>query len=194
MPRWQPGARDRLAAAAFELFLERGFEQTTVTDIAARAGVDKRTFYRIFGDKREVLFSGGTDLKELVARATAEEPGAAADPFGAVIAAYGVAAREIFAGRLEFVRARQLIIAGSPELVERELLKMGSVAAALAEALTAHGVSEAAAWLAAESGTTVFRVAFTRWIADSDEQPFEELITKTARDLRSVTAPGVPAV
>ncbi|MCW2497931.1 MAG: regulatory protein TetR, partial [Jatrophihabitans sp.] len=58
MGRWEPGAAGRLGAAAMELYVERGFEQTTVADIAERAGVTARTFFRHYADKREVLFSG----------------------------------------------------------------------------------------------------------------------------------------
>src|SRR5215471_5784528 len=55
MGRWEPNARGRLEQAALELFLERGFEQATVTEIARRAGLTQRTFFRYFADKREVL-------------------------------------------------------------------------------------------------------------------------------------------
>jgi len=55
MARWEPNATDRLCVAALKLFEERGFEQTTVAEIAARAGLTERTFFRHFTDKREVL-------------------------------------------------------------------------------------------------------------------------------------------
>ncbi|MFX8075170.1 TetR family transcriptional regulator, partial [Acinetobacter baumannii] len=58
MGRWEPGARERLARAALDLYVERGFDETSVGDIAARAGVTERTFFRHFADKREVLFQG----------------------------------------------------------------------------------------------------------------------------------------
>jgi AcrR family transcriptional regulator len=186
MVRWEPGARDRLAAAAFELFAERGFEQTTVTDIAARAGLDKRTFYRLFGDKREALFSGGKLLEEVMVAVIADVD--FTSPLTAVIAALDAAAREIFADRLEFARARQQVIAGSTELMERESLKMASLADALATALRDRGVGETAARLAAESGVTVFRLAFARWIAPGNETPLADLIAVFAAELRAVAA------
>jgi AcrR family transcriptional regulator len=49
-------AKDRLIDAAFDLFTERGFEQTTVDDIAARAGVGRTTFFRSFRSKEQVIF------------------------------------------------------------------------------------------------------------------------------------------
>ncbi|BFU45346.1 TetR family transcriptional regulator [Krasilnikovia sp. MM14-A1004] len=186
MARWRPGARGRLEAAAFELFTERGFEQTTVLDIATRAGLDKRTFYRLFGDKREVLFGGGRDLEDLLVRSVADHAGAADDPLGAVVAALGIAAREIFADRLDLARSRQSIIEGSPELEERELLKMGSLTRALTGALGATGVSPTAAALAAGSGVTVLRVAFAQWVAPGNEAPLTDLIAATAHELRAV--------
>jgi AcrR family transcriptional regulator len=189
MARWQPDAHGRLEAAAFELFRERGFDQTTVTDIAARAGLDKRTFYRLFGDKREALFSGGKLLEEVLVKAVAETDAA---PFETVIAAFHQVADEIFADRLDLVRVRQSIIEGSPELQERELRKTGSLAAAVAAALRAKGVGETTATLATESGFTVFRVAFACWVAPGSDASLTDLIAEVAAELRAVTsAPGL---
>ncbi|CCH21922.1 TetR family transcriptional regulator [Micromonospora lupini] len=188
MARWQPDARGRLAAAAFELFRERGFEQTTVTDIAARAGLDKRTFYRLFGDKREALFSGGEQLEAVLVKAVTET---GAGPFEAVVAAFRLVADEIFADRLELVRMRQSIIASSAELQERELRKMSSLTAAVAAALRAKGLSATTAALATESGVTVFRVAYARWVAPDSDASLADLIAEVAAELRTITsAPG----
>ncbi|MBX7266298.1 TetR family transcriptional regulator [Micromonospora sp. Llam7] len=185
MARWQPDARGRLEAAAFELFRERGFDQTTVTDIAARAGLDKRTFYRLFGDKREALFSGGELLEEALVKAVAETDAA---PFETVIAAFHRVADEIFADRHDLARVRQSIIESSPELQERELRKTGALAAAVAAALRAKGVGETTATLATESGVTVFRVAFARWIAPGSDAPLTDLIAEMAAELHAVTS------
>lgn len=191
MARWQPDARGRLEAAAFELFRERGFEQTTVTDIAARAGLDKRTFYRLFGDKREALFSGGKLLEEVLVKAVAETDAA---PFETVVAAFRRVADEIFADRLDLARARQSIIESSPELQERELRKMRSLATAVTAALRAKGIGETTATLATESGVTVFRMAFARWVAPGSDASLTDLIAETAAELRAVTStPAEPA-
>src|SRR5579859_716772 len=85
MSRWQPDARGRLEQAALQLFMERGFEQTTVAEIAQRAGLTERTFFRHFADKREVLFGGAGTLQELVVRNIAGAPESAA-PIDAVAA------------------------------------------------------------------------------------------------------------
>ncbi|MET8279784.1 TetR family transcriptional regulator [Micromonospora sp. NPDC005174] len=187
MARWQPDARGRLEAAAFELFRERGFEQTTVADIAERAGLDKRTFYRLFGDKREALFSGSGHLEEVLVKAVAEVD---AGPFEVVVAAFRQVAKEIFADRVELVRARQAVIESSPELRERELRKTGSLVAAITAALRAKGLDEATAILATESGATVFRVAYARWIAPGSDAPLSDLIAEVADELRAITAPS----
>jgi len=74
--RWEPNASGRLQEAALELFAERGFEQTTVEDIATRAGLTKRTFFRHFADKREVLFSGGAEFQRRFVEGLAGAPAA----------------------------------------------------------------------------------------------------------------------
>jgi AcrR family transcriptional regulator len=188
MARWQPDARGRLEAAAVELFRERGFENTTVTDIAARAGLDKRTFYRLFGDKREALFSGSKHVEEVLVTAVAETD---AGPFEAVVAAFHRVAEEVFADRLDLVRVRQSIIESSPELKERDLRKMGSLTGAVAAALRARGFDPTTATLATESGATVFRVAYARWLEPGRDASFSDLITEVVDELRAVTAaPG----
>ncbi|MFY1618192.1 TetR/AcrR family transcriptional regulator [Micromonospora sp. WMMD736] len=189
MARWQPDARGRLEAAAFELFGERGFDQTTVADIAERAGLDKRTFYRLFGDKREALFSGSGHLEEVLVKAVAELD---AGPFDAVVAAFGRVAEEVFADRLDLVRARQAIIESSPELRERELRKTDSLVAALTAALRAKGFTETTATMATESGAMVFRVAYARWIAPGSDAPLSDLIAEVAAELRAITSSAGP--
>src|ERR687888_491425 len=126
MSRWQPNARGRLEAAAPELYLERGFEQTTVAEIARRAGLTERTFFRHFADKREVLFGGAGALQELLVSEVASAPDSAA-PLDAVAAALE-AAGALLQERREFARQRQTIITANAELQERELIKLATLA------------------------------------------------------------------
>ena len=142
MSRWQPDARGRLERAAMELYSERGFEQTTVTEIARRAGVTERTFFRYFADKREVLFSGADALKELLVSNVA---GAAAStsPIDAVAAALEVAGA-MLEERRDFARRRQGLILAHAELQERELIKLAALASALADTLRRLGVRDPA--------------------------------------------------
>jgi AcrR family transcriptional regulator len=187
MGRWEPNARGRLEQAAYELYLERGFEATTVADIAERAGLTERTFFRHFADKREVLFGGGSALQELLVTRIDEAP-AALPPIEAVASALEEVAAEIFGQRHEIARQRQAIIARNAELQERELIKLASLAAAMAGALRRRGVSDPAASLAAEAGIAVFKVAFERWVSETSERPLAQLIRESVDQLKLVTA------
>src|ERR1700727_2972042 len=162
MVRWQPDARGRLVQAGFELYGERGFEHTTVAEIAERAGLTKGTFFRYFADKREVLFWGSGELEALFVTAVVAAP-ASASPLDAVAAALDAVA-VMFEERREFAAQRQRIIVANPELQERELIKLAMLAAAVAQALRDRGIEDPAAILTAEAGVTVFRVAFERWV------------------------------
>ena len=147
-----------------ELYSERGFEQTTVAEIAERAGLTERTFFRHFADKREVLFSGAEQLRELMVGAVADAP-ASATPLEAVAA--GLNAAAVFLdGRREFAPRRQAIIAANPQLQERELIKLASLAAALADVLRQRGTPDPIAGLTGELAIAVFKVAFERWVED----------------------------
>jgi AcrR family transcriptional regulator len=168
MARWEPDAKGRLMLAALDLFTERGYEQTTVADIAQRAGVTERTFFRHFADKREVLFDGAGALQETVVAAIAAAPGGT--PLEVVGKAMERAAAQL-EPRRDFARRRAAAIAATPSLLERELLKLAALAAAAGEALRGRGVPEPAASLAAEAGVAVFRVAFERWIGDQPDFP-----------------------
>ncbi len=186
MARWEPNARERLEQAALALYGERGFEQTTVTEIAKRAGLTERTFFRHFADQREVLFGGAGALREVCANAVAEAPGSAApiDVIGAVLDAVA----GLFEERHESVRQRQAVIAANPELQERELIKLASLAGTLTDALRRRGVTDPAAGLAAEVGIAVFRVAFERWVSATGEPDLRQLMRQALTELKAVTA------
>jgi AcrR family transcriptional regulator len=186
MARWQPDARGRLQQAALILYGERGFDKTTVAEIAEHAGLTKRTFFRYFADKREVLFWGAKALEELFVTEVGAAPRSAA-PFDAVAAALDAAAA-MFEERREFAARRQQIIAANPELQERELIKLASLAGAVAEALRRRGVHDPAAILTAEAGITVFRVAFERWVDQANQQNLQRLIHDSLDELRAAVA------
>jgi AcrR family transcriptional regulator len=187
MTRWPPDAQGRLTKAAIELFAERGYDATTVTEIAERAGLTKRTFFRHFADKREVLFSGVEQLTEVWLAGVAAAPAEAA-PLAVVTAGFEPLA-ELFEQRLELARLRAQIIAANPELMERELIKLQGLAGALQRALIARGVAVNPAILAAQAGVTVFHVGFARWVEQDDPAAFRRLLAEALEELREVAAP-----
>jgi AcrR family transcriptional regulator len=171
-----------------ELYVERGFENTTVAEIAERAGLTERTFFRHFADKREVLFSGSAGLVELLTEGVAEAPASAA-PIDVVTAALQ-AAGTVIQERGVWAQRRQAVIAANTELRERELIKLASMASALAEALRHRGVKDPAASLTAEAGVAAFRVAFERWVEQPDKKNLPRLVRESVAQLRAVTAGG----
>ena len=185
MVRWKPGAPERMRAAALELFGEAGYEQATVAQIARRAGVTERTFYRYFSDKREVLFAGSAELQRRMVDAVASAA-PTADPARLVAIALDALASMFPAERREFARWRNAVLASEPALQERELLKLAALKQALAVALTDHGVEGVKAAVAAESAIGVFHVGFAHWIADGEERGLAELQREALAALRAV--------
>jgi len=170
------------------LYGERGFEQTTVAEIAKRAGLAERTFFRHFSDKREVLFSGAAALEALLVSTVVT----ALDdqvPIDAVVAGLETAGA-LIQQRRDFSRQRQAIIAANTELQERELIKLASLASAIANALRQSGVREPAASLTAEAGIAIFKIAFERWVNGPDELDLPTVIREYLSVFKDVTARG----
>jgi AcrR family transcriptional regulator len=186
MTRWEPNGRGRLELAALALYGERGFENTTVAEIAARAGLTERTFFRHFADKREVLFSGADSLQALLVSNVAAAPDSVApiDAVGAALEAAGA----LLAERREYARQRAAVIAANAELRERELIKLASLASAIADALRRRGVADPAASLSAEAGIAVFRIAFERWVDETNQLDLPQVIRDSMDELKAVTA------
>lgn len=188
MSRWEPDARGRLQLAALELYAERGFESTTVADIAERAGLTKRTYFRYFADKREVLFWGSELFQATILDGVAVAPAAVA-PLDAVVAGLHAAAEQLFTPeRHPGAAQRAQIIAANPELQERELIKRSTLARAIAAALHERGVPDPAAILAAEAGVTVFWVSFATWVASDGSRPLSRLLDESRDGIRAATA------
>jgi AcrR family transcriptional regulator len=186
MGRWEPDSRGRLQEAALALYAERGFDQTTAAQIAARAGLTERTFFRHFADKREVLFGGSALLQERIVAGVAGAP-PEDGPLDAVAGGLNAAAALLGEFRRDLSRQRQAVIAANPELRERELTKLADYAAAVAVALRQRGVSELQATLAAEAGATVLRVSLERWASGTDERDLAHIVRDAVAELRAVT-------
>ena len=188
MGRWEPDSRSRLEEAALDLYAERGFERATVAEIAARAGVTERTFFRHFADKREVLFGGAGAFEALVVGHVHDAPADAA-PMDAVAAGL-LAAAAFIDGRRPFARRRQVVIDANAELAERELAKLAALARAVADALRGRGVPDADAVLSAEVGVAVFRAAFERWIHATRPDALPDVVRTSLAGLGTLVAPA----
>jgi len=184
MPRWEPDARERLVGAALMLFSEQGYDDTTVTQIAERAGLTKSTFHRHFPDKRDVLAAGQATLSKLLADGIADAP-SDASPLDAV--AEGLR-RAAAAFRPEIAAQITAVVATSTELQERAALKQVGMAAAMADALVARGVSEPVARLASEIGSLALKEGFAEWAQDADALDIGKLMTDHLERLRKSAA------
>ena len=170
------------------LFAERGFDQTTAAQIAERAGVTERTFFRHFADKREVLFGGSELLREQIVAGVSGAP-AADGALDAVGRGLDAAAALIGEGRRDLARKRWSVIADNPELREREFTKLADYSAAVAAVLRNRGVGEPEASMAADSGMTVLRLAIHQWADDAEDGPeLSTVMRATLAQLRSVAA------
>ena len=93
-----------------------------------------------------------------------------------------------FQERREFSTQRQAVIDANADLRERELIKLATLASAIAEQLRRRGVGDPAAGLTADAGIAVFKTAFERWISEPDQQDFAKLIRESLVELKAVTA------
>lgn len=186
MSRWEPNARARLERAALDLFAERGYDAATVAEIAERAGLTKRTFFRYFTDKREVLFGGQEMLSRALTEGVTAAPGSAT-PLDAVGSALEAVAPLFDLNRLDIVRQRQSVIAANVELQERELLKGATLARAMADGFRARDLPEPVVHVAAELGLLALRRTFARWAAAENERKFTDLAQEVLAELKSAT-------
>ncbi|MGW4322654.1 TetR/AcrR family transcriptional regulator [Streptomyces sp. NPDC004684] len=189
MARWQPGAAQRLVVAAVDLFTEQGYDATTVTQIAERAGVTKSTFFRHFSDKRELLVAGQETLSRLLADGITEAP-ADASPLQAVAAGLERASSAMGPANRELGPRLKAAVAASTELQERDALKSVGLAAAMTAALIARGVPEPTAHLAGELGVLAFKRGYAQW-SEGDRDDGEGLAPHALaalEDLRAATA------
>lgn len=178
MSRWAPDAALRLECAALELFGEQGYAVTSVPQIAARAGLTTRTFFRHFSDKREVLFLRERELPVVVAALVAGAP-AFLSPLGLVMYGFQAMAAGPFEGWKKDMQARRAVIGSDQGLRERELLKNVLLADVITDALARHGVEGSEARLVARYAVMVFELALTDWL-DTDGTAFVDVLHSTS--------------
>jgi AcrR family transcriptional regulator len=181
MARWEGNTRQRLERAALTLFTEQGYDRTTVAQIAQRANLTERSFYRWFGDKREVLFAGD-DLEARFLAALDEVP-AGTPALPALLSVFKVAP-EVLRPR-DFLLERAAVIAANPPLQERELIKMASLSETVAAALVRRGFDRQTARLATDLGAAVLRQATARWLTD-ERVAFDDALAAATADLLTI--------
>lgn len=187
MPRWEPGARERLVLAAADLYAEQGYDATTVTEIAERAGVTKSTFFRHFSDKREVLVAGQEALSRLLAEGIADA-GEGSSPLDAVANGLTRASAAMGPVNRELGPRISAAVAASTELQERDALKSVGLAAAMTGALVARGVPDPVAHLAAELGVLAFKRGFAAWLEGKSDDDLAPHTLAALEDLRAASA------
>ena len=183
MSRWAPDARERLETAALDLFVENGYDETTVAQIADRAGLNRATFFRHFADKREVLFGGEDVLTELFAdgiRAASSN----ATLTECLQAAFEAADVAMTPRQRAKAAQRVLVVTANSEVQERGLLKHARIARSISAALRERGVDELTARLGAEVGMLAFSVAVERWMKSAGDEPFALHAETALRDLQ----------
>jgi AcrR family transcriptional regulator len=191
MPRWDADAEERLRAAAIDLYLELGYENVTVAQIADRAGLTRRTFSRYFTDKRDVLFAGSERLPGLLAEALGQaDP--ALTPFEALLTALADVGAVLGPRVAPHAAQRREVIARSPELQERGRTKFADVADALAAALHQRGMDPPDATLLADVGVAIFRSGFDQWVDGPADADLPTRIREAATRLTGAVALPIP--
>jgi AcrR family transcriptional regulator len=190
MGRWEPNARGRLARAALVLSAEKGYDNTTVAEIAAAAGVTERTFYRYFADKADALFPDNTELLVALTGVVTDATGNGSNPLDAALVAVqqlaGYASIEP-----ERIRLNAQVLPVVPALAGRQLLRDREIAEAMAQALCRSGVPALDAQLAAETALGVWRVAVSEWTRGDQARALPDVVALTADAARSQTRPSV---
>ena len=188
MPRWEHGSEDRLKTAAIELFEEQGFEKTSVIEIAERARVATRTFFRYFSDKREVLFADSEALRAALVDGVLQAPNLA-EPLQLITDVLAQFDWESLGSR-ESQRRRHAVIASNPDLLERDLIKHHSIAVGFTDALQHRGVDADVARLAATVGIDVFFTAYRQWLEVGETSDLPAISKRMMSRLAAIVPTG----
>ncbi|MEU4561185.1 helix-turn-helix domain-containing protein [Actinoplanes sp. NPDC023936] len=175
MARWDPDARGRLLRAAIELFAEQGYEATTTAQIAERAGLTRTTLFRLFSDKREILFQGQGALIAGATEAIHRAPAGA--PADEVLTAAVTGLADVHTS--EQRETGQLLVplmASSPELQERAAFKRDAIARAIEHELFERFDDRRLAGVLADIGVRSYYAGYASWIASPDDLPLTPLV------------------
>jgi len=174
MSRWQPDARERLERAAVELFVEQGFAETTVPQIAARAGLTTRTYFRHFADKREALFGSEDELAPMIAGLMSDAP-TSLTPMDAIAQALNTVAGRLQPQR-EFLAIRHRVVQADEGLRERELRKRAALTAEISRGFQSRGEDQLTAQVAATLATGIMGISIERWLDGSGSRSLPDLV------------------
>jgi AcrR family transcriptional regulator len=183
--------REKLTAAAFELFEAQGYEQTTIDDITARAGVGRTTFFRTFRTKDEVIFPDHEHI--LTATRDHLTRTRTADPVRAARDAVVFVLRQHLQ-KPDVARSRYRLTSVVPALRDREISSTSDYQRLFYEHFRdVHPSDALQAELLAAACVTVHNHILRRWLRD----PFTHPEAQLARQLDAVLArlsAGGPAV
>lgn len=183
MNRWTPDSAGRLRTAALQLFSENGFDSVTVDQIADAAGVTQRTFFRLFPNKEEVLFSDGALILETITLGITESaPGS--KPLEVIEAAVDRLCA-MFEPERAHHRHRWQVIASVPSLHERELLKRNELATEIASQLASRDIPKRRAAVLAGASIATFQVVYVAWLTDKSRTSLASRVHQALADLHS---------
>jgi AcrR family transcriptional regulator len=188
MSRWAPDAESRLHSAALALFVEQGFADTTVPQIASRAGLTTRSFFRYYSDKREVLFAGEDELPGVIERIFAN-----AGPELGPLEVIRKGLVEAVAPRLERLREelliRRSVVRSDEGLREREQRKLGIVHDAATAAFRLRGLSLLDAEIAGRLAVVIYDTALQLWL--DEERPIDRIVDEVTASVLAMTRESV---
>ncbi|MBC1922397.1 TetR family transcriptional regulator [Listeria grayi] len=182
----QLNTRDRLEQAALELFEQKGYSLTTAEEIAKRANVTERTFFRYFSEKKEVLFSESATFLHSILAELDQQPKTVSD-FEKVYQAFYRATKVFFKDLHAHSKYRAKVISSTQELREREQTKFHFIEAKITEKLIEEGSDPFQASIVANLGIKIFEFAFNDWVNTEAELPFDEKMEETkARFMKTI--------
>jgi AcrR family transcriptional regulator len=190
VPRAVHAARSReaLIEAALELFAQRGFDATTAEQIAERAGVSPRTFFRYFPTKESVVFHRDYGFMRSFAEAYLAQPPALGD-YDALRATFVALCADFSALRSRIVTYRK-VVDSSALLVGREHEHLEAHAQTIAEAIVRRSATATDdARTLADVSLALYQRALRRWLAEpargEPRAELAELVDREFARLRS---------
>jgi AcrR family transcriptional regulator len=177
--------RERLTRAAMALFLERGFEATTLDDIAAAADISRRSFFHYFASKEDVVFAWHEEITSALIAAVAARP-RDESMLAAAENAISAMARQIEPSE---AIAMACLKRDNPALQARDQVKYEKLERALADALAkraGHKTEKLQARLVAMIATGAMRIGVELWADDGAREKPEVLVKRTFAAIRAV--------